>query len=326
MDASKLSNADISSLVQSRAYLTLPGLSQALLDRWAVLSGQGLGQPCPLDRGFWLHYDSGLLSRDSEGEEQQFGGSFLRSGKVAQTEGTEVAGTSGTSDQPSTSSMSNFTIEREEQKQYSKRFRVQCKSHLGNSIHRDMEYTLHIILGEAFSVKFGEQFETVSDMTQVFDQLIQTGFSAAATEKSLCGLEISHKDFKKGNFIVPFSTKEKLSSTAVMESFEKLYQYNSDIPLSEISVRCVLVDPPLGNIGGRKRFVFNVDKYVKENWRSLLQIPNTKEENCLLRYVSTCHITCQFLCQFLYFAGQLCLGRHMQGAMNLLNLRGSGTL
>ncbi len=323
MDASKLSNGDISSLVQSRAYLTLPGLSQALLDRWAVLNGQGLGQPCPLDRGFWLHYDSGLLSRDSEAEEeeQQFGGSFLRSGNVVQTEGTEVAGTSGTSDQPSTSSMSNFTIEREEQKQYSKRFRVQCKSHLGNSIHRYMEYTLRIILGDVFSVKFGEQFETVSDMTQVFDQLIQTGFSAAATEKSLCGLEISHKDFKKGNFIVPFSTKEKLSSTVVMESFEKLYQYNSDIPLNEITVRCVLVDPPLGNIGGRKHFVFNVDKYVKENWRSLLQIPNTKEENCLLRYVLTQHVTSLAFqhCQFLYFAGQLCLGRHMQGAVNHLS-------
>ncbi len=122
-------------------------------------------------------------------------------------------------------------------------------------------------------------------MRQVFDKLIETGFSSAACSKSMCGLEISHKAFKKGDFIVPFSKKEELSSSAVLNSFEKLYQYNSEIPLSEISVRCILVEPPVNKIGGSggKRFIFNVSKYAKENPYTLLSIPDTKEQNCLLR-------------------------------------------
>ncbi len=122
-----MSNSDISTLVQCKAYKTQLGLSQALLDRWVELERQGLGRPCPLDREFWLHFDQGLVTSDSD-DEQVGGGSLLRSGRSAEQSEHAVSGPSEWAVQPSTSAP-NFTIEREHQKQYSKWFKIHCMSY-----------------------------------------------------------------------------------------------------------------------------------------------------------------------------------------------------
>ncbi len=133
MDCTQLSYADISALIRCKAYLTVPGLAQSLLDRWCKLDLQSVNErlPCPLDKSFWAYVDPGLL--ESDDDEQIGEGARLRSGRVAGEDddvhpSTSIVNVDYAPRQPSTSaSVGNFSVERDHEKLYSKRSKLHCE-------------------------------------------------------------------------------------------------------------------------------------------------------------------------------------------------------
>ncbi len=132
---------------------------------------------------------------------------------------------------------------------------------------------------ESFRAKFGDKFNGMKDMPAVFDELISTAFKGAPNS-AVCGLTINHKNLKLGKpALIPFQTKEQLTSGSVMAFFDKLHQSNEECDFESYEIESVIVELPTA---AGKRFIFDYNKYVANHNRTILRIEN-RDDRCLTR-------------------------------------------
>ncbi|MCP4052215.1 MAG: hypothetical protein GY739_03950, partial [Mesoflavibacter sp.] len=142
-----------------------------------------------------------------------------------------------------------------------------------------------LFLDETFRAKFGKTFRGMDDMQGLFDGLISTAF-AGASDRAVCGLQMNHDHLKLGRpALIPFQTKDKLSSGAVFAFFEKLHQSNLQCDLDTFVFESVIVEPPQVGTRRAKQYILNYHKYVENNNRIIMKIQND-DQRCLTRAVA----------------------------------------